>query len=95
VVTTDTGVMITVQAERSETLEMIRRNAEVLAREFEAMGHENPSFSFGAEQQDTHPDQQENGGAQALNNEATALETAPQQHFYRRDEAASGLDLRL
>ncbi|WP_390911603.1 flagellar hook-length control protein FliK [Pseudosulfitobacter sp. SM2401] len=42
----ETGMVVTVSAERSETLELMRRNIDDLARSFAEMGHENLSFNF-------------------------------------------------
>lgn len=43
------GIAVTVQAERPETLDLMRRNIEMLARDFRALGYADVSFSFGAE----------------------------------------------
>lgn len=43
------GITVTVQAERPETLDLMRRNIEMLARDFRALGYADVSFSFGAE----------------------------------------------
>lgn len=42
----DAGMVITVLAERAETLELMRKNIDDLARSFAEMGHENLSFNF-------------------------------------------------
>lgn len=42
----DAGMIVSISAERAETLEMMRRNIDDLARSFAEMGHENLTFSF-------------------------------------------------
>jgi hypothetical protein len=55
----DAGMVVTISAERAETLEMMRRNIDDLARSFEEMGHENVTFNFeqggGFEHKDDQP----------------------------------------
>ncbi|RWR45405.1 flagellar hook-length control protein FliK [Sinirhodobacter ferrireducens] len=43
------GITVAVQAERPETLDLMRRNIEMLARDFRDLGYTDVSFSFGAE----------------------------------------------
>lgn len=43
------GITVAVQAERPETLDLMRRNIEMLARDFRSLGYADVSFSFGAE----------------------------------------------
>lgn len=43
------GITVAVQAERAETLDLMRRNIELLARDFRELGYADVSFSFGAE----------------------------------------------
>jgi hypothetical protein len=42
----ETGITVTVLAERPETLDMMRRHIDQLAREFQAIGYENINFAF-------------------------------------------------
>lgn len=41
------GILVTVQAERSETLELMRRNVDLLAQDLRALGYEGATFDFG------------------------------------------------
>lgn len=43
----EAGLSISILAERPETTDLMRRNIELLAREFREMGHENLTFTFG------------------------------------------------
>lgn len=45
----ETGIAVLVQAERPETLDLIRRHADQLAQEFRAMGYGATAFAFGQE----------------------------------------------
>lgn len=45
--TGDTGVFVNVIADRPETLDLLRRNADVLAQEFNDIGYDSAEFSFG------------------------------------------------
>lgn len=42
----DTGMTVTITSERLETADLMRRNIELLAREFADLGYENLSFNF-------------------------------------------------
>lgn len=45
----DTGVTVNIQAERAETLELLRRNIDTLAREFLDIGYSSADFTFDRE----------------------------------------------
>ncbi len=45
--TSDTGVIVSVLAERPETLDLLRRNSDILAQEFREIGYGAAEFSFG------------------------------------------------
>lgn len=45
--TTEAGLSVAILAERPETADLMRRNLDILAREFRDLGHENLSFTFG------------------------------------------------
>lgn len=44
----DTGIIVSVLADRPETLDLLRRHADLLAQDFREMGYESAAFSFGA-----------------------------------------------
>ncbi len=48
------GMMVNIQADRDETLEMLRRNIESLASEFRDMGYSDVSFAFGQQMGQGH-----------------------------------------
>ena len=48
----DAGILVTVLADRPETLDLLRRHADLLAQDFREIGYENAAFSFGAGGQD-------------------------------------------
>jgi len=54
----EAGLSVTILAERPETADLMRRNIDVLAREFREMGHENLSFSFGGQSDGAQGDNQ-------------------------------------
>ncbi len=45
--TTDSGVAVMITADRPETLDLMRRNADVLAQEFHNIGYGSAQFEFG------------------------------------------------
>lgn len=45
--TSDTGITVTVQSDRPETLDLLRRNIDLLARDFRDLGFTSVTFSFG------------------------------------------------
>lgn len=45
--TGETGVIVSVMADRPETLDLMRRNADLLAQEFREIGYGKTEFSFG------------------------------------------------
>ena len=44
----EAGLSVTITADRPETLELMRRNIELLAREFQDIGYEDAQFDFAA-----------------------------------------------
>ncbi|MDG1128586.1 MAG: flagellar hook-length control protein FliK [Paracoccaceae bacterium] len=56
----DGGITVTIQAERPDTLDLMRRHIDQLAQEFRHLGYGLISFSFG--QQNQGQDNQSNGG---------------------------------
>jgi hypothetical protein len=98
----DGTITVQIAAERGETLELLRRHADLLARELRQAGYGEVSFQFGA-------DTASGGGAAPRDGYAPtdareANETAPGDPeaapaaptpFARRDHAARALDLRL
>ena len=74
----DTGAMtVVVAAERAETLELMRRNADSLLAEFSDLGYENSSFQF------------EHGGQQSSDDDSNPKKPASQASH---EAAGTGLD---
>ena len=55
--TTDTGVAVSIMAERPETLDLMRRNIEQLAEEFRRLGYEDIKFDFSGGDSESWRDQ--------------------------------------
>lgn len=54
--TAETGMIVNIQAERQETLDLLRRNTDILAEDFRDLGFDDTSFSFdGSETQNDGP----------------------------------------
>ena len=90
--TTDSGIAMTVNAERPETTELLRRHIEMLAREFEGMGFENIEFQFGSDS-DSNQNASPSQGAASLDAIAAA---APEDRVgHSPIYAPTGLDIRI
>ncbi len=89
----DAGIAVLIQAERPETLDLMRRHADQLAQEFRAMGYGSTSFAFG---QDTGAPPRRPEDIAGASGASPAEEMAPPatQEAPRRGVLA-GLDLRL
>lgn len=61
ILSNEQGVLMNITAERSETLDMLRRHIDQLHRDLTAMGYDNPRFSFGHEG-GQHQGQSQSGG---------------------------------
>ena len=96
--TSEAGLVLAVTAERPETLDLMRRNIDQLARDFREIGFSDLSFSF--TQQDRRPQSDPQSDPQAVlpadpaapSPAATPAPVAPAPH---RPAAAGGLDLRI
>lgn len=93
----DGSMMFSVQAERSETMDLLRRHIGDLARELHDLGFENLSFSFG---QDRAPAEQQRERPGDIDAAAPTIAAIPlaQTGFAARSGipgSTSGLDLRL
>lgn len=95
--TSESGIVLAVTAERPETLDLMRRNIDQLARDFREIGYADLSFSF--TQQDRRPQADPQalaplgpvGGAPA----AAAALPAPSAPAPRPAAPSGGLDLRI
>lgn len=93
----DGGITVAVQADRPDTLDLMRRNIDSLARDFRDLGYADISFSFGdqSEHRQTHsepapftPESRESETPVRFQSASLALQ--PQLR-----DATQGLDLRI
>lgn len=80
-------MVVTVLADRPETLDLMRRHIDLLARDLQQMGYEGLSFAFG---RDDRPPQPEGRPADAPPMDSAAPPAPPPG----RMAATGGLDLR-
>ncbi|MDW3223551.1 MAG: flagellar hook-length control protein FliK [Paracoccaceae bacterium] len=90
----DAGITVSVLAERPETLDLMRRHIDQLAREFQALGYANINFAFNEGQSDQSAQGKEsppdgNGSKHSVPD--TAVEAVDPIRLV----ASSGVDLRL
>lgn len=93
----DVGLIVHVSAERPETLDLLRRNINLLGEDFRTLGYEDVSFSFGT---DTPPDQQGRSAPEDIipfEDLTAPISAGPAtpSSVTRKPMAPSGLDLRL
>ena len=97
----DGGISVSLQAERPETLELMRRNIELLQRDFRALGYEQISFSFdqnGAGQGSGFRESPHSEPASASATIDAAPPSPPGRDLspaYRREMPGGGLDIRI
>ncbi|MFK7744676.1 MAG: flagellar hook-length control protein FliK [Roseobacter sp.] len=91
----EVGITVNVVAERPETLDLMRRNIEQLAREFQSIGYENINFAFseGDTQQNFGDEQRDNDAPSATHLDLTEPEETPPH--VTRTASATGIDIRL
>lgn len=91
----EAGMAVTIMAERPETLELMRRNIELLARDLSSQGFENLSFSFGGSGADSGgsmPDHNSAPGGHEWSMQGDLTDTQTPAPI---NSARNGLDLRL
>ncbi|WP_372838804.1 flagellar hook-length control protein FliK [Phaeovulum sp.] len=98
--TVEHGVSVAMQAERPETLDLIRRHIDQLARDFRDLGYSNISFSFGDRPQhhQQHAESPAPTAPQPQEPQAQAARSATSigaTHAQPLSSASGGLDLRL
>lgn len=94
----EAGVTVSILADRSDTLDLMRRNIDDLGRSLADMGYEDISFSFG--QDTSQHDADSDPDAQPDRTETTTIleDTAPQAHTLRPQNPhhpVDGIDIRL
>jgi flagellar hook-length control protein FliK len=94
--TTEQGLTLTIQAERSETSDLLRRHMADLSQEFADLGYSDINFSFADQDRKTAQDTSDAKGDGPQDDEQSHMQSqplAPQAH--RPAAAGSGLDIRL
>lgn len=90
---TETGVTVNLLAERPETLDLLRRNIDLLGQDFQSLGFESIAFAFA----DENAQSGDETGAQDVElppaDTTTNIDEAPVIEL--QNGASSGLDLRL
>ena len=96
VATSEGGVIVSVLAERPETLDLMRRHIDQLSQEFQALGYQDIAFSFAGAGNDS-----ENTGGDGTSNKSAEPVLEPDNpdtmstQIHLSAGALSGLDLRL
>lgn len=86
------AIAMSIHAERSETLELLRRNIEQLSQEFRQIGYGNISFSFGQNTRQNDGRHKDVSGNRGI---AGATTNSVQEHPIRPDMRGPGVDLRV
>lgn len=89
------GITVSVLAERPETLDLMRRHIDQLAREFQALGYKSINFAFSEGQSEQNPNQQEGSGSGNSVDHAAAMDASGEPVVPVRLSVSSGVDLRL
>ncbi|MCU9849959.1 flagellar hook-length control protein FliK [Defluviimonas sp. WL0024] len=93
----DGALTLNVQADRPETVELLRRHIDILAQDFRELGFSNLAFSFGHGQDRPVATQRDSEGdpADLEAESASAAHRAEATGISSRQSDAGGLDLRL
>jgi flagellar hook-length control protein FliK len=92
---TETGIMLSVLAERPETLDLLRRHIAVLGQQFQDLGYDDVAFSFnGGDARHGAHDTETTTGDTAVSDE-TAQPLSTTVNPIHISPATDGLDLRL
>lgn len=94
--TTEHGITIHFNAERPETLDLLRKNTDALMSDFQSLGHSDVEFSFTGGQQDTAPDGLDGDSGPVVADDRPQVGMANQVsvHIVAMDSSGA-LDLRL
>jgi flagellar hook-length control protein FliK len=88
----ESALVLTIQADRVDTADLLRRNADLLVQEFREAGYQNLTFSFSDQSRDT-ADQKSAGPD--FGTDDTPLSADLVADLSPRRTALGGLDLRL
>ncbi|MDD8022009.1 MAG: flagellar hook-length control protein FliK [Paracoccaceae bacterium] len=94
---TDAGITVSIHAERPETLDMMRRNIDLLARDFRDQGYQMIAFNFGTEsQRQDNPPMAEPDTAPARGSDPVdVVPAAVERPISSLGPSLGGLDLRM
>lgn len=93
----DGGLVVNVVVERADTLDLLRRNVDLLAQDMRRMGQEGAQFSFQGGEDSGRAQHQRGSGGQTIftTEESEAREVLASGDSGPARAAAPGLDLRL
>ena len=95
----ETGMVVQVLTDRSDTLDLMRRNIDDLGRALADLGYEDISFAFGQGQDggeaDTAPHDHTEGGTRGPEGPVTDLTHQTQRHVPQLNIAPDSIDIRL
>ncbi len=89
----DNGLTVAIIAERPETVDLMRRNIDLLTRELREMGYENPTFTFSDQSGDADQDQGNGAEQSGVASDPSTADEHPQTSI--RVALSGGLDLKL
>lgn len=87
---TELGMVVNVAAERTETLDLMRRHGDVLSQEFQSLGYGDTSFTFAREEQGEREGQSDTAIQAAPEAELSSVRSLPE-----RTGLTDRLDIRL
>ena len=90
----ETGLMIHVNADRIETLDLLRRNIDLLQKELDTAGYPASGFSFGGDPGRGRPAYERSEGNYGVQHESSEDDHVANSHTPQRGQSG-GLDLRL
>lgn len=90
---TEAGLAIAILAERPETADLMRKNINLLVREFQDLGHDNLSFSFGDHPAGSDQSNEDHNGPPATLGDIDTFDDATP--IYVTTAHTGGLDLKL
>lgn len=91
----ESGITVSVLAERPETLDLMRRHIDQLAREFQALGYTNINFAFNEGQSEHGENHGEAGNPRGDTHPITSSDAVPETASPIKLGATTGVDLRL
>ncbi|WP_108483874.1 flagellar hook-length control protein FliK [Oceaniglobus ichthyenteri] len=92
----ENGLILSISADRDDTLALLRRNLESLAADLHDLGFENLSFQFGSGQSDRHSDHASGGAVNSgADDQPDGLKITPAAQYPTSGPQSDRLDLRL